>query len=169
MYRITHVAMGFAAGLLVGGNSIYSIVCGFMGALGGYIPDLDLRFMHRKFLHNIILPTTLFIVVSILDVMYIDTPYYRDLAFNLIFSLFLGWLLHIFTDSLTTRGVYVLWPLKKDFRFVIFGKIRSNSIIGNLFMFIATSIMFYFWFKEISFDKVVEKIMDYLFLHSFPT
>ncbi len=70
-------------------------------AIGALLPDLDLRFMHRKLLHNV---WALLIVA------------WGSMAIGLLVSsqaiaLGIGWASHLIADSLTHRGIMPLWPI----------------------------------------------------------
>ncbi|ABN70452.1 membrane-bound metal-dependent hydrolase [Staphylothermus marinus F1] len=162
MYRITHVIIGFGFGLLLSQDPRLSLLYGFMGGLGGYIPDIDLRFKHRKTLHNIILSSiiSLFIYVVLL---YLCIRYYSWMQLgvvnNIVIAFLSGWILHILTDSLTKRGVYILYPLSNyRLRIPIF---KSSSLVGNTLFIILSFIMYYFWIRSIG----LENALDYLYYY----
>ncbi len=132
MKRSVHAFIGFAAGLLVGGASPYTLLCGIAGFLGGWFPDYDLRFRHRKLLHNVFM-----LVLSSYIVFYLVQEAFRRLRIGfpgeaplyIALAFFSGWALHILLDATTKRGTYLLWPLYgKPLRIPIF---RSSSFAAN--------------------------------------
>ena len=70
-------------------------------AVGALLPDIDLKFMHRKLLHNI---------WAMLLFSWVCT------AISLIngqqaIALSIGWASHLIADSLTHHGIMPLWPI----------------------------------------------------------
>jgi len=156
--------LGFSAGLLVGGDEFF-ILYGLAGAIGGYVPDLDLRYKHRKILHNIIIPFILFIIFYSLSMMISRVSQHHVVIAKAGYALLIGWLLHVFGDSLTSRGVYILWPFNKQYRLSVFKKLRSDSFLANFMLFALAFIFLYIWFEKYGPEfvrKAVEDIFNYL-------
>ncbi len=162
MNRPTHVFVGLTWGLLVGGSDpLVFIPSSIMGGLGGYFPDFDLRFRHRKLLHNIfvMILTSLIVYVSI---RYVVIEYYGVIGEGVILRITLGflggYLLHLLLDSLTKMGVYILYPLSRwRLRIPLF---RSNSLWANGLGFMIGGIMFYLWVKEIRIIEYIENLIS---------
>lgn len=96
--------------------------------LSSIIPDLDLRFKHRKLLHNIFAPLLFSALLNLLLVFLGIYPYYFILA------LLVGWMSHIVLDMLTKRGVYIFYPILDH---GISLKIcNSNSLFWNSFIIV---------------------------------
>ena len=120
MQRRTHLIFGILFFIVV--NSIFHlpILYGIFALLGSVFPDADLKFMHRKLLHNI---WSLFVIV------------FLGMKFGLLNStagmLFsLGFISHLVSDSLTPTGIMPFWPIKAPrFRW----KIRTGSSGEYLF------------------------------------
>ncbi|MEM4432744.1 MAG: metal-dependent hydrolase [Desulfurococcaceae archaeon] len=157
MYRITHVYIGFVIGLFIGINDIDSLLNGLIGAIGGFIPDIDVGFKHRKTLHNIFVPFTIALSLLITNT-YLIPMQWRIHSYNYLISFTLGWILHLVTDSLTIKGVYPLYPLIRNFR-LRFAKFRSNSLLINTVMILLASIILGYWFYE---RNIYTKIDEYL-------
>lgn len=85
LYQALHLPLALAAFALV----------------GALLPDLDLRFMHRKLLHNIWV--LLILEWAALASGFVVMP--QAIAFAI------GWMSHLIADSLTHMGVMPLWPI----------------------------------------------------------
>ncbi|ADI32187.1 metal-dependent hydrolase [Staphylothermus hellenicus] len=162
MYRITHVIIGFGFGLLLSRDLSLSLLYGFMGGLGGYIPDFDLAFKHRKTLHNIIVPLIIFLL-SYVALLYLHVRFYSWIQFgiikNIVIAFLGGWILHILVDSFTKRGVYILYPLSNyRLRIPIF---RSSGLVGNILFIMLAFIMYYFWLKNTGLENVIDYLYEY--------
>ncbi len=166
MYRSTHVFVGAAFGLWIGGSSPWTILYAFFGGLGGYFPDLDLRYKHRKFLHNIFVPLLLsfilYIMINILissyntEVLNINNTISKYIAL----SFFMGYMLHILMDSLTKVGVYILYPVSNiRLRIPLF---RSSSLWANGLGFMFGGLFIYLWLDKIGINRIIEKIISFL-------
>ncbi|MEM4903574.1 MAG: metal-dependent hydrolase [Desulfurococcaceae archaeon] len=73
--------------------------------LSSIVPDVDLKYMHRKLLHNLFVPTL--VAVSI----YYSFMWLGVNAYHLILSFTSGWLSHILLDMITVKGVHPFYPL----------------------------------------------------------
>lgn len=146
MKRTIHAYMGIALGFLIASNNYYILPYTILfGWLGGWFPDLDLKYKHRKGLHNLIatMVFTSFIYVAsyILYSEFVlltkEAPLYISLAFTG------GYILHLFFDSLTPRGIYILYPLSnKRLRIASF---RSDGLFINALGFLIASTIIAFW------------------------
>jgi len=154
LYRAIHVFMGFTVGLLVGGGSEFDIFYGLMGALGGYIPDLDLRIKHRKLLHNLIVPLILVSILYLATSLAIGIQWIVQVMLRGYLALVLGWILHVASDAFTKRGVYPLWPLNKEFK-VALTPLKSTSIVGNFIAVLLSALAFYYWLDSTGISKWV--------------
>ncbi|MEM0002505.1 MAG: metal-dependent hydrolase [Desulfurococcaceae archaeon] len=110
MKRITHVV--FAAALTaalnlwtIKGGALYT----FIAIASSIAPDVDLGKYHRKLLHNIF--AWMFLVVFL----QITAPYLGLEGYYVFVSVTIGWLSHIFLDSLTKKGVALLYPFSRKF------------------------------------------------------
>jgi inner membrane protein len=70
-------------------------------AVGALLPDIDLRFMHRKLLHNV----WALIAVAWGGMAVSLFTYQQAIALSI------GWASHLIADSLTHRGIMPLWPI----------------------------------------------------------
>ena len=91
-----------------------------MTSLGSLVPDLDLGWGHRKYLHNV------FAVLALYTVILVATG--RE---YMAFLMSLGMLSHIATDTLTSRGVALLWPISR--KFYSLTKLRYDSRVFDVF------------------------------------
>lgn len=127
--RLTHTIFAFAlfsyTDMLFKNEVIFYAV---ITVLSSIIPDLDLRFKHRKLLHNIFAPLLFSALLNLLLVFLGIYPYYFILA------LLVGWMSHIVLDMLTKRGVYIFYPILDH---GISLKIcNSNSLFWNSFIIV---------------------------------
>ena len=116
MRRFTHAFTGFSIGFLVArlwGGNLSFIAYPTLGLLGGVFPDFDLKSGHRVYLHNL------------LSSIVVTMGLYTVLAWSGLATLesvvgsacFLaGWLSHLLLDSLTVRGVALLYPFDRRMR-----------------------------------------------------
>ncbi len=157
--------VGGCFGLLLGVDLYSSLMSSLMGVIGGFVPDIDLRFKHRKALHNIFsLIALTMIVYGIL--LYVTKYTYLDPANAYRFSLAFasGMMLHILFDSTTKMGVYILFPFSnKRLRIPIF---RSNSVWANGFEISVGLFFLYLWLKHFDIDYLVKKAISFLSLVS---
>ncbi|MEM2929112.1 MAG: hypothetical protein QXP60_09125 [Nitrososphaerota archaeon] len=115
-------------------NSIIFLLFSFAGAL---IPDIDLEFGHRIFLHN-------FIIVAI----FISLMIYNKIPGMIIISISIGWVSHIILDVFTFKGakIFLLGPWVK---FSI--NERIIKFIGLILFGLIIAILTYPFFKEFIF------------------
>lgn len=146
MYRLTHVYVGLVTGLLVGGSGFEAFLCGVSGAIGGYLPDLDLSLAHRKTLHNFVVPGAATLLVFIGVEALEPGSTFKTLLHHVWASMIIGWVLHVLADSLTSRGVYPFYPLS-SFRLRLL-KLRSNSLTVNLVLLFLSSLALALWFER---------------------
>jgi len=99
MFFALALALWFSKSLTMSMQSYYAFVA--VAVFSSTIPDLDLKFKHRKTLHNIVVPALIALAV------YTAVPQVLLLGI----ALLLGWISHVVLDALTTRGVYPLHPL----------------------------------------------------------
>lgn len=134
MKRITHVLFATAlvsiSGLWKTNMFVFYTIVAMFSSI---IPDMDLKYMHRKLLHNLFAPVLLAISV------YYLLSWLGINACHLALSLILGWLSHVLLDTITIKGVYLFYPLV-DTKIAL--KIcRSDSLPCNLFLSIASLIV----------------------------
>lgn len=158
MYRSVHIFVGFSFGLLVSGSDSSTIFYGIAGALGGWLPDIDLMYKHRKSLHNI------FILSIISTMLFYGLYHYASIIpfvepRRLVLSFTGGWFLHLLFDSLTKRGVYIFWPLSNArLRIPIF---RSDSFLGNFIAVLFGLFLLFIWFKENGIVILIDRIISF--------
>ena len=145
--RTIHAYMGMAIGFLIAGNNYYILPFSILsGWLGGWFPDFDLRYKHRKGLHNLIaaLVFTSFVYIASY-VLYSEFHLLaKDVSSYISLSFIAGYILHLFFDSLTPRGVYIMYPLSsKKFRMSSF---RSDGLFINALGFLISSSIIAYWF-----------------------
>ncbi len=138
MQRITHILFSLLITLIIFGFNPKLLLIALLTSM---IPDLDYHFeklrketpmlkvvfrknVHRKILHNI---WAMSVTSSIIFLFFQSTSI---LAVSL-----LGYASHLLLDSLTPRGVTLLWPIKK---MRIKGRVKTGSIVEKL---IAASLM----------------------------
>ena len=153
MKRSVHMFIGASLGLASSIDTplltLYLIVLGW---LGGYIPDLDLRHGHRKFLHNIwVLGAAIAVGSIVIGLIYKEyplTPYSEEVFIFKTIIVFGGsWLLHILCDSLTIKGVYILYPISNHrFRIASF---KSNDVVVNIIGILIGALFILYWIDEV--------------------
>ncbi len=156
MHRSIHVIIGAISGLFFASKLYLVPLCLIIGGIGGYIPDFDLRFGHRKSLHNLfsvlIGVISLYLLINIFPLNLL-----RDNTWSLTLSFAAGWLLHICCDSLTKRGVYIFWPFSnRVYGLRIF---RSDSFASTATGFIIAFILLLSW---LIYSGVLEQMIKYL-------
>ncbi len=142
MHRSIHVIIGAISGLFFASKLYLVPLCLIMGSIGGYIPDFDLRFGHRKSLHNLfsvlVGTISLYLLLNLFPCNLL-----HDNIWSLTLSFTTGWLLHIFCDSLTKRGAFIFWPFSnRAYGLRIF---RSNSLASTATGFIIAFILLLAW------------------------
>lgn len=159
MYRVTHIYIGFIAGLFIGNGGIEALLNGLIGALGGYVPDIDLKLTHRKTLHNLVIPILTMLALLIPTVSITPTLSLSTGIAKYVVSFTTGWILHVATDSLTVRGVYPLYPVNKKFR-LRFAKFRSESILINTFTIMLASMILGYWLYRKGFYENLAEFIE---------
>ncbi|WP_434731192.1 metal-dependent hydrolase [Thermogladius sp. KZ2Tp1] len=111
MRRLSHAMVGLSAGLLVGRLSVSDVfLLSFLGVLGGVFPDFDLRYAHRVALHNLLSSSIVSLgLYSVLAMAGVDART-RILGSACFLA---GWLSHLLLDSLTLKGVALLYPFSR--------------------------------------------------------
>lgn len=85
---------------------LYAVIAAFISIL----PDMDLKYKHRKLLHNVFVPLMLSLLLYALYStiqLQLDSQYF--IYVNK--AVWIGWLSHLFLDILTMKGVYLFYPL----------------------------------------------------------
>lgn len=135
MMRITHIFFSIAISMWVlpTCNLTMQAILSILTGIGSIVPDFDLRFKHRKALHNIFVPLILCVLVLLVFSEIPDVNVYVS-------AFLLGWLSHILLDALTVKGVYLFYPLLN--RGLKIGVCRSGSLSCNLlFSFISLTLI----------------------------
>ncbi|WP_052307230.1 metal-dependent hydrolase [Thermogladius calderae] len=111
MRRLSHAMVGFSTGLLVGRISVSDVLLlSILGVLGSVFPDFDLRYAHRIALHNLLSSGLVSLgLYSVLAMAGVDTR--TQILGTACFLA--GWLSHLLLDSLTLRGVALLYPFSR--------------------------------------------------------
>ena len=89
---------------------------------------LAVVFGHRNIFHTIYFPIAIFVVLFIFDL--------RALAL----AVLIGYLLHLFLDLITKRGIALFYPLSKR---RIKGFIKVGSLIENLILLVLIVLIIY--------------------------
>lgn len=164
MYRSVHMFIGGCFGLLLGEDLYSSLISSLMGAIGGYVPDIDYdcrKIKHRKTLHNVFSLVALTMIVYG-ALLYIARYTFLDPIDAYRFSLAFGsgMALHILFDSTTKKGVWILYPFSnKRLRIPIF---KSSSVWANGFGISMGLFFLYLWIRRFDIDYLVKKAISYL-------
>jgi inner membrane protein len=114
--RLTHAFTGFSIGFLAArlwGGNLSLTAYPLLGLLGGVFPDFDLKSGHRVYLHNLL--SSVVVTIGLYTVLAWSGLATVESAVGS--ACFLaGWLSHILLDSLTLRGVALLYPFDKRMR-----------------------------------------------------
>lgn len=156
MNRGTHIFIGLSLGLLIcGQRTDLTALCAIMGSIGGWFPDLDLLFKHRKSLHNIlsllITGAALYAATYLLAKNFITNP--GSIASLIAYSFMAGYSMHIFGDSLTTMGVYALWPLS-NYRLRL-AKMKSDGFFINFLGVLLGLVFIAMWVKDYVYSTLI--------------
>ena len=125
----------FGAGLASWLDPAHPLAASFWGYLGSTVPDLDLKFKHRKLLHNLfslaLFSTLVYLVVG---------KGWAALDFSV------GYFSHLILDSITVKGVWLFWPLyNKSFGLRL---TRSDNLAANaLFSFLGILLLISSWLQ----------------------
>jgi inner membrane protein len=141
-----HIVFGVGSSLLSGFflDIIYApllIIGGFFGSLA---PDLDLRIGHRRVFHNISFLILMALVILFMSIS-LRIPYEYIKA--LVIGFVAGFVSHLIGDSVTYRGIDLLYPFsKKSFRVPLGAS--SSLLVNALGMVIGVSeILLYIYLK----------------------
>ncbi|HIP66189.1 MAG TPA: metal-dependent hydrolase [Pyrodictium sp.] len=137
MKRKVHVVLGASLGAsipaVMGASSLDRLLGLLFGALGGYIPDLDLRRQHRVLLHNV-LSAIVFALTATLAVGVFSNNW--SLAACAGLAYLAGHISHIVADMFTERGVALLYPWStRRYRLARFRS--DNEVLNSLFALLA--------------------------------
>ncbi|MEM5804856.1 MAG: metal-dependent hydrolase [Candidatus Aenigmatarchaeota archaeon] len=103
MLKRTHLLFGALLFLALNVRLGYPMLMMAFSLIGAMVPDLDLKFMHRKLLHN-------FWALGLA----IIGGFASGLMNNQIATSFaIGFASHLLADSLTHTGIMPFWPLPK--------------------------------------------------------
>lgn len=138
MKRKVHIVLGASLGAsipaVLGASSLDRLVGLVWGAIGGYVPDLDLRRRHRVLLHNIFSAAAL-AMAAVLATGTLSgnwlTAAYGGLGY------LAGHLSHILADMLTEKGVALLHPYNSK-RYKIAEFKSDNEVLNGLLALLAT-------------------------------
>lgn len=141
--------------LTVTNNASYApytlILMPFIGGFGATLPDLDKagthasnrmphlslliqKLGHRKLSHSLIIPAIGIIIGLILSAMILPiSKIIASFIFQVIFSLFMGYISHICYDFITTMGVPLIAPFSKETYSVGFMKNDADANKMTLF------------------------------------
>ena len=152
MNRRAHIVFGSGAAVLVAvlldtytgccGRGVACLLLVFLGgSLGGWLPDIDLKFKHRMLFHNIfaLLSTILIVYVAERIVLVDYFPQIASWIPLVLLSISTGFLSHVFLDMATTSGVALLYPLsRKRYRYA---RLHSNSTAANTATILAGTLL----------------------------
>lgn len=139
MKRYAHLIMGVGLSLyilsgIVRVSELPVIV--ISGGVGSLFPDLDVRYKHRKALHNIFSLIISSILVLVL-VKIINASVLMAASYSI------GYASHLAGDLLTRRGVAILYPLRARFYRIPMPLGRSEDFLVN-FIGIALGLLLIF-------------------------
>ena len=109
MKKITHEIFGVGATLFIlmpPMNVIGYVI--FFSIIGSIFPDIDFKFKHRIFFHNIF---SLMFTSMILYCVLSNFLHLGKYAILFVISFAIGYFSHILLDMLTKAGVAIVWPL----------------------------------------------------------
>jgi len=140
--RKVHVILGATLGAsiaaVLGASRLDRLVGLVWGAIGGYVPDLDLRRRHRVLLHNIS-SAAAFAIVAVLATRILFGDWFSAVYGGL--GYLVGHLSHVLADMLTEKGVAFLYPYS-DKRYSIAKFKSDNEMLNGLFALLAAFLAF---------------------------
>ena len=122
MMKKTHLLFGIAFFLVCNLYFNFPLEFSIFALVGAMLPDLDLKWKHRKVLHNL----------WVLGVI-ILTMFYFEISEIAIVIFSLGFISHLLADSLTKMGISWLWPIRFPH---LEGGITTGSWKESVFSFI---------------------------------
>jgi inner membrane protein len=144
MKKITHLIFGFGLTYyVISLITIPTLLHAMVAVAFTILPDLDLHDKHRRALHNIFAAIIFSFTVSIpLTIMGSNNIQNMNPMYMFLTAI-TAYTSHLFLDSLTLRGIDILWPVSK--RIVGLRTVSSNSrewnlalsLIGVIFMIIS--------------------------------
>lgn len=141
MQKLTHVVWAYVISVAFGLNPVGVI-------FGALVPDLDYRFKHRKFLHN---------MFSIILITLFSGPLWK--------SVLVGLVSHILLDMLTVSGVSLLYPLsERRFRIAPF---RTGGFFDQILLVVGLGLALLLTSQEVaevrnSLKELVKEAEGYL-------
>ena len=103
MLKRTHILFAVFLFMLVNLRLGYPLMFLVFALIGAAIPDIDVKFKHRKLLHNVW-------VLALIILIGIST---RVMSPAIAISLSIGFLSHLIIDALTVTGIRPFWPMNK--------------------------------------------------------
>ncbi|MEM0043582.1 MAG: metal-dependent hydrolase [Sulfolobales archaeon] len=138
MKRSAHLMFGIGMSVLAGFTlpleKTVLVVLG--GLVGSTAPDMDLRFRHRVFLHNITSLIVISITIYVILTLFGAPP---DLLKPVLAGFIIGYISHILGDLITYRGVALFYPFSKRMFRTPLGS--SDSLVVNLIGYMLGFIM----------------------------
>lgn len=144
MRKDTHVLLGFAVGMYLGWDLESSMIAAVVSSIGASIPDIDLKFKHRKTLHNIFAMAVLVTIVLLVS-WFTGSP--RRESLLVVSALAAGWLSHVLSDMLNYQKVFIFYPFS-DFS-VALGVARSNNPVLNMLLSAGAAALIYLRLREL--------------------
>ncbi len=116
MRKLTHILFGSGAAIyslsLFTQTTMAHIIVAILYSI---LPDSDLKYKHRRIMHNVFslvfFTIGIYCVVAKIKALGIQIP--NTSAGTIAFVGFIAYLTHILLDSITKRGVDLLWPITK--------------------------------------------------------
>lgn len=141
MKRITHKIFALGITMFMLKPSLLNVLPALLATIfGSLFPDFDIRFKHRRFLHNVFALTFIGILPLIMLENFFEVPSYISLMSK---AFFIGYFTHIMLDLFSKGGVALFWPLRTR-RYRVTEE-RYDNIYLNLFFSILgiTAIIIY--------------------------
>ncbi|MFQ6009969.1 MAG: metal-dependent hydrolase [Candidatus Aenigmatarchaeota archaeon] len=103
MLKRTHFLFAALLFLLFNIKLGYPLLFLVFALIGTAIPDIDIKLMHRRLLHNVwVLALIIFFGMGM-----------KIMSTEIAISLSIGFLSHLIADALTVTGIMPFWPLPK--------------------------------------------------------
>jgi len=115
----THLALAILLAIIIFPYLHEKIIFLFILFIATLLPDLDLHFFHRKFLHSFTfcLLLTFFLTLA---------------SWNIALPFLIGYSLHLLADSFTPQGIKPFWPLQWKIK----GKLKTGSFKETVLFYI---------------------------------
>lgn len=148
------VGIGYAT-LCFPEQSVFLVLAGIAGAIGGLLPDIDKRgskiankakltsfIVEKTFGHRGLFHTPFFSLLVFLILFVVLNTYLSSLIFSFLLPCFFGYLSHLLLDFMTPQGIMLFYPFSKKYSHIFGLKSRFRD---GIVIVIVTFILMIIW------------------------